>query len=132
SGTPSGTRRAPQRPTRTAASSSTSGVRSPPLAEAPLVAGLRIGHAHDAAAATGCTVLLGPFRCVAEVRGMATGTRELHALSPLHLAPRADAIVLTGGSAYGLAAADGVMRWLEARGGGFATAAGVVPIVPAA
>lgn len=102
------------------------------MPETTLVAGLRIGHAHDAAAATGCTVLLGPFRCVADVRGMATGTRELHSLSPLHLAPRADAILLTGGSAFGLAAADGVVRWLEARGAGFATAAGVVPIVPAA
>lgn len=102
------------------------------MPETELVAGLRIGHAQDAAAATGCTVLLGPFRCVAEVRGMATGTRELHALSPLHLAPHADAILLTGGSAYGLAAADGVMQWLEERGRGFATPAGAVPIVPAA
>lgn len=102
------------------------------MPDAPLVAGLLIGHAQDLAARTGCTVLLGPFRAVADVRGMATGTRELHALSPLHLAPRADAILFTGGSAFGLAAADGVTRWLERQGRGYQTPAGVVPIVAAA
>ena len=102
------------------------------MPDAPLVAGLLIGHAQDHAARTGCTVLLGPFRAAADVRGMATGTRELQSLSPLALAGRADAILLAGGSAYGLAAADGVMRWLERQGRGFATPAGVVPIVPAA
>jgi L-aminopeptidase/D-esterase-like protein len=102
------------------------------VAETSLVAGLHIGHAQDAAARTGCTVLLGPFRAVADVRGMATGSRELHALAPLALSPRADAILFAGGSAYGLAAADGVMRWLERQGRGFPTPAGVVPIVAAA
>jgi L-aminopeptidase/D-esterase-like protein len=102
------------------------------VTEAPLVAGLTIGHAQDREARTGCTVLLGPFRAAVDVRGMATGTRELETLSALHVAPHADAILLTGGSAYGLAAADGVMRWLEAAGRGYPTVAGVVPIVPAA
>jgi len=102
------------------------------MSDGPLVAGLRIGHAQDLQARTGCTVLLGPFRAAADVRGMATGTRELAALSPLHVAPLVHAILLTGGSAFGLAAADGVMRWLERQGSGFPTPAGVVPIVPAA
>lgn len=63
---------------------------------------------------------------------MATGSRELDALSPQHLVPHADAVVLTGGSAFGLAAADGVMRWLEAKGRGFLVRDQRVPIVPAA
>lgn len=96
------------------------------------VAGLQVGHAHDAAARTGCTVVLGPFTAVVEIRGLATGSRELDALSPLHVVPRCDALLLTGGSAFGLAAADGVVAWLEERGRGFRTAAATVPIVPAA
>jgi L-aminopeptidase/D-esterase-like protein len=96
------------------------------------VPGLRIGHAGDPDARTGCTVLLGPFRGAADLRGMATGTREIDALSPLHLVPRIDAILLTGGSAFGLAAAEGVVRWLEERGVGFETGVARVPIVPAA
>jgi L-aminopeptidase/D-esterase-like protein len=66
------------------------------------------------------------------VFGRATGTRELHTLSPGHLVDRIDALMLTGGSAYGLDAAAGVMRWMEERGRGFAVPGGVVPIVPAA
>lgn len=66
------------------------------------------------------------------VLGRATGTRELETLSPLHPAGRADAILLAGGSAYGLDAAAGVMRWMEERRRGFDVGAGVVPIVPAA
>jgi L-aminopeptidase/D-esterase-like protein len=96
------------------------------------VSGLRVGHAQDAEARTGCTVVLGPFTAVVEVRGLATGSRELDALSPLHVVPRCDALLLTGGSAFGLAAADGVVAWLEERGRGFRTAAARVPIVPAA
>ncbi|MFO7261281.1 MAG: P1 family peptidase [bacterium] len=96
------------------------------------VPGIRVGHATDREARTGCTVVLGPFRAACDVRGLATGTREIEALSPLHLVPRADAILLTGGSAFGLAAADGVMTWLEERGQGFDTGAARVPIVPAA
>lgn len=64
--------------------------------------------------------------------GLATGTRELDALSPLHLVDRADALLLTGGSAYGLGAADGVMAWLRRRGLGFSTGTAKVPIVPSA
>lgn len=96
------------------------------------VSGLRVGHADDAAARTGCTVVLGPFRGAVAVRGMATGTRELDALDPSHVVPRCDAILLTGGSAFGLAAADGVMAWLEEHGRGFPTSAARVPIVPTA
>lgn len=96
------------------------------------VTGLRVGHATDTDARTGCTVVLGPFRGAYDARGTATGTRELDALSPLHLVPRVDALLLTGGSAYGLAAADGVMAWLEAHGAGFDTGVARVPIVPTA
>jgi L-aminopeptidase/D-esterase-like protein len=67
----------------------------------------------------------------AEIRGGAPATRELDALAPDKLVGRVDAVVLTGGSAFGLAAADGVMRWCEERGIGFPTTAGPVPIVPA-
>jgi L-aminopeptidase/D-esterase-like protein len=96
------------------------------------VPGLRVGHASDEQARTGCTVVLGPFRAACDVRGLATGTRELDALSPHHLVPVVDAILLTGGSAFGLDAATGVMRWLEERGAGFDTGFARVPIVPAA
>ncbi len=97
--------------------------------------GVRIGHATDVAGGTGCTVLLGadaPLRGAVHVLGRATGSRELGTLDPGHLADRVDAILLAGGSAYGLDAAAGLMRWLEARGRGFPVGAGVVPIVPAA
>lgn len=99
------------------------------------VPGLRVGHAQDAAGRTGCTVILCPTDGAvggADVRGSAPGTRETDLLRPGQLIERVHAVLLTGGSAFGLAAADGVMRWLEERGTGFATAAGVVPIVPAA
>jgi L-aminopeptidase/D-esterase-like protein len=98
------------------------------------VRGLTVGHATGAG--TGCTVILAPpggVRAACAVRGHASGTRELDALGPGHLAGHVDAVLLTGGSAYGLGAADGVMRWLRARGRGFPVGpAGVVPIVPAA
>lgn len=97
--------------------------------------GLVVGHATDVAGATGCTVVRGdarPFRCAAHVLGRATGTRELALLDPAHMVDRVDAILLAGGSAYGLDAASGVMRWMEERSRGFAVGAGVVPIVPAA
>jgi len=105
---------------------------SPAITDVP---GIRVGHTTDPDGATGCTVVLAPpdgMPCTAFVRGRATGSRELDACRPESLAGRVDAVVLTGGSAYGLAAADGVMRWLEARGRGFTVGAGVVPIVPAA
>jgi L-aminopeptidase/D-esterase-like protein len=97
--------------------------------------GLVVGHATDVAGATGCTVIRGdrgPFRCGVSIVGRATGTRELALLEPSHLVDRVDAILLTGGSAYGLDAAAGVMRWMEEHGRGFDVGAGVVPIVPAA
>jgi L-aminopeptidase/D-esterase-like protein len=91
-----------------------------------------VGHATSEVGDTGCTVILGPFRAVAEVRGLATGTRELGPLDPTHLVPLAHGIVLSGGSAFGLAAAEGVVTWLEERGEGFDTGVARVPIVPAA
>lgn len=97
--------------------------------------GLAVGHATDAAGGTGCTVVRGvsaPHRASATVLGTATGSRELALLEPGHLVERVDAVLLTGGSAYGLDAAAGVMRWMEERGRGFPVGAGVVPIVPAA
>jgi len=95
------------------------------------VAGIRVGHWTDAAARTGCTVVLFPAGTVAsgEVRGGAPGTREFALLAPERTVARLDAVVLAGGSAFGLAACDGAMRWCEERGLGFPTAAGVVPIV---
>jgi len=96
------------------------------------VPGVRVGHARVSGGGSGCTVLLGPFRGGVDVRGLATGTRELDALSPRHLVPRIDALLLTGGSAFGLGAADGVMGWLAERGQGFDVGTSVVPIVPAA
>lgn len=100
------------------------------------VPGVLVGHWSDAQAATGCTVVVMPpggAKGAVHVRGRATGTREIEALAVDHLVGRADAVLLTGGSAFGLGAADGVMRWLRARGRGFTVgAAGVVPIVPTA
>ena len=86
------------------------------------VIGVRVGHWTDAVARTGCTVVLLPAGTVAsgEVRGGAPGTREWALLAPERLVPRVDAGVLSGGSAFGLAACDGVMRWCEERGIGFA------------
>lgn len=97
--------------------------------------GVAVGHATDEEGATGCTVVRpveGAMRGAAAVVGRATGTRELLPLTTHHLVDRVDAIFLTGGSAYGLDAAAGVMRWMEEHGRGFAVGHGVVPIVPAA
>lgn len=97
--------------------------------------GLAVGHATDAAGGTGCTVVRGvtaPHRAAVSVLGRATGSRELALLEPGHLVERVDAILLTGGSAYGLDAAAGVMRWMEEHRRGFPVGAGVVPIVPGA
>lgn len=96
------------------------------------VPGIAVGHAQDDEARTGCTVMLGPFRAAVDIRGFAAGTRQFAALSPDHLVPSVDAVLFTGGSAYGLAAADGVARWLEERGRGFETAVARVGIVPTA
>lgn len=98
------------------------------------IAGIRVGHATDERALTGCTVLLCEAGMVAacDVRGGALGERELETLRPTHLVERIHAVVLAGGSAFGLEAAAGVMRWCEERGVGFDTGAARVPIVPAA
>jgi L-aminopeptidase/D-esterase-like protein len=106
------------------------------------VGGIRVGHHHrldpDAAVgsgwATGTTVVLTPPGTVGAVdgRGGAPGTRETDLLDPINSVRHVDAVVLSGGSAFGLATADGVMRWLEEQGRGVALEGGVVPIVPAA
>lgn len=97
--------------------------------------GIAVGHSAAVEGATGCTVVRGisqPHRAACAVIGRATGSRELALLAPGHLVERVDAVLLTGGSAYGLDAAAGVMRWMEERGRGFPVGPGVVPIVPAA
>jgi L-aminopeptidase/D-esterase-like protein len=98
------------------------------------VPGVAVGHWTDAQARTGCTAILLPEGTVAsgEVRGGAPATREWALLDPQRTVDRVDAVLLCGGSAFGLAAADGAMRWLEERGRGFPTPAGPVPIVVAA
>jgi L-aminopeptidase/D-esterase-like protein len=98
------------------------------------VRGIRVGHATDRAAVTGCTVVLPPPGTIGsgEVRGGAPGTRETDLLRPGMLVDEVDAVLLTGGSAFGLAAAQGVVAWLEERGLGFDAGVAKVPIVPAA
>ena len=95
---------------------------------------IRVGHADDQDALTGCTVFIPPegTTVACEVSGGAPGTRETEILSPMFTVPGANAVVLTGGSAFGLAAANGVMRFLEEKGIGFPTPAGPVPIVSSA
>src|SRR5438067_3582240 len=115
-------------------------LRAPMASSAPAsltaVRGISVGHWTDLERATGCSVVLGPesgMRAACAVRGRATGTRELDALNPRHVVDRIDAVLLTGGSAFGLGAADGVMRWLKERGRGLPVgSAGIVPIVPTA
>jgi L-aminopeptidase/D-esterase-like protein len=105
-----------------------------PNATITRVPGIRAGHATDLKSVTGCTVVLLPAvgaRCIVDVRGGAPGTRETAVLSEGSATP-AHAILLGGGSAFGLAAADGVMQWLAERGVGFQTPILPVPIVPAA
>lgn len=98
------------------------------------VEGIRIGHAHDRERGSGVTVLLFPRGAAgaADIRGEAAGTRQIDSLLRPHPARRIHGLVLAGGSAFGLDAAGGVMRYLEERGIGFPTPAGVVPIVPTA
>jgi L-aminopeptidase/D-esterase-like protein len=93
-----------------------------------------VGHASDYDALTGCTVILceGGAAGGVDIRGAATGTEEIEVLRPGHIADRVHAVVLAGGSAFGLEAASGVRRFLEHRGVGFPTGAAVVPIVPGA
>jgi len=98
------------------------------------VPGIRVGHATDPVGLTGCTVVLCEKGAVGGVdqRGGAPGTRETDLLRPLHLVQKVHAVLLAGGSAFGLAAADGVMRYLEERGVGFDARIARIPIVPAA
>ncbi|HNC44693.1 MAG TPA: P1 family peptidase [Acidobacteriota bacterium] len=98
------------------------------------IPGIRVGHWTDSRRPTGCTVVLfdSPATAAVDVRGGAPGTRETDLLSPVNLVSQVHAIVLTGGSAFGLAAATGVVRYLEERQIGFDVGVARVPIVPAA
>jgi L-aminopeptidase/D-esterase-like protein len=98
------------------------------------VAGIKVGHYTDRKAVTGCTVILCEQGAVAgvDVSGSSPGTRETDLLRPGNVVDRVQGVVLSGGSAFGLDTAAGVMRYLEERGFGYETSAGKVPIVPAA
>jgi len=98
------------------------------------IPGLRVGHVSDYEALTGCTVVLCEAGAVAgaDLRGSASGTEELPVMAPDHIAPHVHAVVLAGGSAFGLEAASGVRRYLEQQGVGFHTGVTRVPIVPCA
>jgi L-aminopeptidase/D-esterase-like protein len=100
------------------------------------VAGLKVGQAQDERARSGVTVILPDERavCAVDVRGGAPGTRETDALAPENLVDAVDAVVLSGGSVYGLASADGAAAWLGARGRGYGLVEGVPPspVIPAA
>ena len=95
---------------------------------------IRLGNAQDLTGATGCTVILCPEGATAgvDVRGGAPGTRETDLLKPENLVEKIHGLLLAGGSAYGLAAASGVMSYLEENGFGFDVGVARVPIVPAA
>jgi L-aminopeptidase/D-esterase-like protein len=98
------------------------------------VPGIEVGHFSDERRPTGCTVILARDGAVGgvDVRGAAPGTRETDLLAPGNLVTHVHAVMLAGGSAWGLAAADGAMRWLEERGIGLDVRFGTLPIVPAA
>jgi len=98
------------------------------------VDGLLVGNADDARLRSGVSVVLGekPFVASVDVRGGAPGTRETDLLDPACTVDRVDAVCLSGGSAFGLSASDGIMRWLRERGRGVAVGGTVVPIVPTA
>ena len=98
------------------------------------VAGIEVGHDSDSRRPTGCSVVLARAGAVAgvDVRGAAPGTRETDLLAPANLVQQVHAVLLSGGSAWGLDAAGGVMRWLEENNIGLQTGYGLVPIVPAA
>ena len=98
------------------------------------VPGIKVGHYTDKEAATGCTVILCEAGAIAgvDVRGSAPGTRETDLLRPVNLVEKVHAILLSGGSAFGLDAAGGVTQYLEEQGIGYETTAAKVPIVPAA
>jgi L-aminopeptidase/D-esterase-like protein len=96
--------------------------------------GFEIGHWTNEDARTGCTVILAPpgSQAGVDVRGGGPGTRETDVIGPMAGTAEVTAVMLSGGSAYGLAAADGAMRWLEEQGRGYRMPGGLVPIVPAA
>jgi L-aminopeptidase/D-esterase-like protein len=98
------------------------------------VRGIRIGHASDVKAMTGCTVVLCEEGAVGgvEIRGSASGTRQLDSLYPVHVVPKIHGVFLTGGSSFGLDAVGGAMRYLEENGKGFDVGVTRVPIIPAA
>jgi L-aminopeptidase/D-esterase-like protein len=98
------------------------------------VPGIRVGHATNLEAITGCTAVLCEAGAVAgmDARGSATGSEEWDLLNPLHLTSRIHAVVLSGGSAFGLETCSGVRRWLASRGVGFETRYGPVPLVAGA
>src|SRR4051794_7826833 len=98
------------------------------------VSGIEVGHFTDPRRPTGCTVVLARGSAVAgvDVRGAAPGTRETDLLHPANTVERVHAVLLSGGSAWGLDAASGVMRWLDEQGIGLAVGPARVPIVPAA
>ena len=98
------------------------------------VPGIEVGHFTDPRRPTGCTVVMAREGAVGgvDVRGAAPGTRETDLLHPLNLVEKVQAITLAGGSAWGLDAATGVVRWLEERGLGYDVKVGRLPIVPAA
>ena len=104
------------------------------MSETPLPGGFAVGHWSDPEGMTGCTVVLPPAgtRGGVWVQGGGPGTRETDTLSPLSRSQEASAVLMTGGSAFGLAAADGVARWLEEHERGYPTPAGLVPLVPSA
>ena len=118
-------------------------IKPPPSGPGPRnlitdIPGLKVGQAHDDQVRSGVTVILPDERsvCAVDVRGGAPGTRETDALGPENLVDAVDAIVLSGGSVYGLAAADGVVAWLGARGRGYGLSPGpdvpLSPVVPGA
>jgi L-aminopeptidase/D-esterase-like protein len=98
------------------------------------IPGIRVGHASDFKALTGCTVILCEEGAIGgvDIRGTATGTRQIDAFTHLHLVDKIHAVLLSGGSAFGLDAAGGVMAYLEEKGKGFDVIKTKVPIVPAA
>lgn len=110
--------------------------QKPKLASGTIVdvPGVKVGQVQNEEALTGCTVIVleKGSACGVDVRGSAPGTRETDLLNPINSVQEVNAVVLTGGSAYGLDAASGVMRYMEERGQGYNVGVGVVPIIPAA
>src|SRR5918999_2453762 len=104
------------------------------MSVASLGFGFSVGHWTNEDAGTGCTVILPPPGNIAsvDVRGNSPGSREIASLEPSRRLNEIHGLVLAGGSAFGLATADGVMEWLEERGVGYKTPIATIPIVPAA